>query len=89
MTTYSGSRKMTPSIETKVKAATGGAVLGEVVAQFALWLIDTTMHTPAIEGDVPGPVTLLVATALPAAFAYGLGWLAKHTARPDLPEHKR
>lgn len=73
-----------PPIETKVNAATVGAGSGVVIAQAILWILDQYVFGPGKEGDVPGPVTILVTVAVSAALAWVAGYRAKHTPRPDL-----
>lgn len=70
-------------VETKVKAGAAGAPLGVAVGGFACWLVDAYVHTPGVEGDLPGAATLLVMSAAAAGVAFASGWLAKHTHRPD------
>lgn len=64
-------------IETKVKAATGAAA----VSGFVLWLLGAYVF----DGEVPQPVVILISVAVPAAFAFGAGYLARHTHRPTSP----
>jgi len=72
--------------EAKVKASTGGAGLGAALGGALVWAIDTYVHTPGIEGDLPvAPRVLLLALAA-AIVAYASGWQARHTPRPPDPD---
>ncbi|HEY9416162.1 MAG TPA: hypothetical protein VIQ30_15480 [Pseudonocardia sp.] len=68
-------------VETKVKASAAGAGLGAAVGAFACWILDAHLLTPAIEGDLPEAVTVLVMTAAAAGVAWVSGYIAKHTPR--------
>jgi hypothetical protein len=73
--------KVKQPVERKVTAATGGAGVGAAVGAFACWLVDTTVHTPNVEGDLPAPVFGLVMAGTAAAVAWIAGYIAKHTPR--------
>lgn len=72
---------MSAPTESKVKAGATGAGVGAAVGVFACWLIDVYVHTPGVEGDLPGAVTGVVMAVVAAGAAYASGWLAKHTPR--------
>lgn len=63
--------------ERKVYAATIGAGAGTIVSEFILWALDSAFW-PADNVNVPFPVAAFVNLVIPAALAFGLGWLAKH-----------
>lgn len=71
-------------VESKVKAATVGAGAGAAIGTFIDWLVDAYVITPHHLDGNPAPVTALITLATSAAVAYVLGYLAKHTPRPDL-----
>jgi hypothetical protein len=71
----------TKRTEPKVIAATGGASAGVIVANFALWLIDSYALTPGHLGDVPGEVSLFVTLAVSAGLAFAAGRVARHQFR--------
>lgn len=70
-------------VETKVTSATLGAALGGTL----LWLIDATVLTPNVLGDVPDPVGNLIMIVGAGLGAWIAGYAAKHTHRPDLSDH--
>jgi hypothetical protein len=63
-------------IEKKVSAGTAGAVIGG----FIVWLLEAYVFG----GAVPAPVEALVFFVVPAVAAFIAGYLARHTARPDI-----
>jgi hypothetical protein len=67
---------MSAPIETKVTAATVGAVLSSL----GVWALQTFVF----HGDLPLPVSVAVQTLVPGAVAFVSGYLARHTPRPDL-----
>ncbi len=71
-----------PAVETKVKAATAGAVL----TAFALWVLARYVFKAE---DVPGPVAAVVGLAITGAVTSIAGYVARHTPRPDLPSAQR
>ncbi|MEU4781869.1 hypothetical protein [Micromonospora sp. NPDC023633] len=72
-------------IETKVKAATvGGAGSAAVITPAALWLIDELWFNGTAAPDVPLPLVGLVGLVVTGVCAFVGGYLARHTARPDL-----
>lgn len=64
---------MTKKIETKVTAATAGAV----VASFALWLLEILVF----KGTVPVPVQGMVFLVIPLIVTFAAGWFAPHVSR--------
>lgn len=72
---------MSAPVETKVSAATVGAV----ASGFVVWLLGTYVF----HADVPLPVTALVAVAVPGVVTFAAGWLAPHTPRRDLRVEER
>jgi hypothetical protein len=72
------------TIEPKVKAATGGAGAGGVIAGFIIWLLDELFWEGAGDPEVPLPVVLLVTLVVPAAIAFASGYYARHVNRLPL-----
>lgn len=69
---------MARPIEAKVQAAgVAGAAAGVV-----LWVLQTYAFKG---GAVPAGLVSLVDVAVPGALALAAGYLAPHTARPDVP----
>jgi hypothetical protein len=64
-------------VESKVKASTAAAA----VSGLALWALSRYVF----RGDVPDVVASWVDAVIPAALAFGAGYLAKHTVRPTDP----
>ena len=64
-------------VETKVKASTAAAA----VSGMALWALGRYVF----KGTVPDVVASWVYVLVPAGLAWGAGYLAPHTARPDVP----
>lgn len=64
-------------VETKVQASTAAAALSGL----ALWALGTYVF----KGSVPDVVASWVYVIIPAALAFGAGYLAKHTPRPGDP----
>lgn len=64
-------------VETKVQASTAAAALSGL----ALWALGTYVF----KGSVPDVVASWVYVIIPAALAFGAGYLAKHTPRPAVP----
>jgi len=64
-------------VEAKVQASTAAAA----VSGLALWALGTYVF----KGGVPDVVVSWVYVAIPAALAFGAGYLARHTARPGEP----
>lgn len=69
-------------IESKVKAATGGAGIGVVLGQLLDWLADQYVITPGHLDGNPVPVTLAIMVLAASAVAYIGGYLARHNVRP-------
>ena len=65
-------------VETKVKAATTGAVLSAL----GIWALDEYVFTAA---SVPGPVEAAVVLVVTGAATFLPGWYARHTARTGSP----
>ena len=65
------------AVETKVQASTAAAA----VSGLALWALGTYVF----KGGVPDVVVSWVYVIIPAALAFGAGYLARHTARPGDP----
>jgi hypothetical protein len=61
-------------VETKVKASTAAAA----ASGLALWALGRYVF----KGDVPDVVASWVYVIIPAALAFGAGYLARHTSRP-------
>jgi hypothetical protein len=61
-------------VETKVKASTAAAA----ASGLALWALGRYVF----KGDVPDVVASWVYVIVPAALAFGAGYLARHTPRP-------
>ncbi|MFI6760597.1 hypothetical protein ACIBF5_15825 [Micromonospora sp. NPDC050417] len=79
-----------PRTETKVKAAaTAGAGAAAVITPFAVWLIDLLAFNGDAPPDVPLPVVGVIGLIVTGLAAWGAGYWAKHTARPDLPSTQR
>lgn len=72
----------TAPIESKVKAATAGAI----VSAAAVWALDEYVFTA---DTLPGPVEALVVLAVTGLVTFVSGWAARHTPRPDLPSAQR
>lgn len=66
----------TGPIETKVKAATAGAV----VSAAAVWALDEYVF---VADTVPGPIEALVVLAVTGAATFIAGYMARHTRRTD------
>lgn len=64
-------------VETKVQASTAAAA----VSGLALWALGTYVF----KGGVPDVVVSWVYVIIPAALAFGAGYLARHTVRPAGP----
>lgn len=74
-----------PRVESKVKAGAAWAYLAALGALAVVnGVTDTTLVT-----DLPDGVEVFVAPLVPALAAGIAGFLAKHTARPDLPSSQR
>lgn len=69
-------------IEDKVKAATGGAGVGVILAQLLDWLVDMYVITPHHLDGNPVVVTLALTVAASAGVAFAGGYLARHNVRP-------
>lgn len=67
---------MAQPVETKTKASTTAAA----VSGMALWLLGKYVF----KGDVPDVLASWIYVLVPGLLAYGAGWLAPHTHRPDL-----
>jgi hypothetical protein len=68
-------------VEHKVQASTAAAA----VSGLALWALGTYVF----KGDVPDVVVSWVYVIIPAALAFGAGYLAKHTPRPgEQPKYR-
>jgi hypothetical protein len=61
-------------VETKVKASTAAAA----ASGLALWALGRYVF----KGDVPDVVVSWVYVIIPAALAFGAGYVARHTPRP-------
>jgi hypothetical protein len=80
------------TLETKVIAAAAGSGAGAALASFVLWLLGVTAFhaSPAADAaakavaSVPEPVGGIVGIGLTVALTALAGYLAPHTARPDL-----
>lgn len=80
------------TIESKVYAATLGSGAGTITSGFLLWLLGVTFwHSPSSASDaasaaaaVPSPVAALVTLVLAIGGTFLGGYVAPHTARPDL-----
>lgn len=72
------------TIEPKVKAATGGAGAGGIVAGFIIWLLDELFWDGPGDPEVPLPVVLLVGLVVPAVIAFASGYWARHVNRLPL-----
>jgi hypothetical protein len=66
--------RIAPALETKVSAATLGALIGAALS----WALDTYVFT----SGVPGVAEQLVEWIAPILGAIVFGWLAPHTPRP-------
>ncbi|MFI6332904.1 hypothetical protein ACIBBG_31935 [Micromonospora chersina] len=72
-------------IEAKVKAAAVGAGgSAAVITPAVVWMIDALWFNGDADPSVPLPLVGLVGLVVTGACAFGAGWWAKHTARPDL-----
>ncbi|MGN9802079.1 hypothetical protein [Micromonospora sp. L32] len=72
-------------IESKVKAATVGAGgSAAVITPAVLWLVDELWFNGAAAPAVPLPLVGVIGLVVTGACAFVAGYLAKHTARPDL-----
>ena len=67
---------MSGPIETKVSAAT----IASAVSGLIVWALQGYVF----RGEVPFPVSSAVQVIVPAVCAFGAGWFARHTPRPDL-----
>lgn len=65
------------AVETKVKASTAAAAVSGV----ALWALGRYVF----RGAVPDVVASWVYVIVPGLLAWGAGYLAPHTPRPDVP----
>lgn len=79
-------RPEAPAVETKVKWAATAAFLA---LSALLYVLDLVMTTPVLISPLPDWLEPPAVGMLPAVAALLAGYLAKHTARPDLPDHKR
>lgn len=70
-----------PRIERKVSAATGGALLGTVLANALTYALDRWIVTPGDLGGLPGELTSAVELLGATLGAFVLGYLTKHTWR--------
>lgn len=71
-----------PRIETKVKAATAGAITSGMV----LWALSEYVFAAQ---NVPAPVEAFVVLITTGLVTFLAGVWADHTARPDLPMSER
>lgn len=67
-------------VETKVKAATGGAFLVGLVVALLNWEVGDSQ----LMGSLPAWVQTLVTLAVPPLITFLSGWQARHTPRPDM-----
>lgn len=74
-----------PKVESKVKSAAAWSYL---IALGALAVVNGVTDTTLVT-DLPDGVEVFVAPLVPALAAGIAGFLAKHTARPDLPSSQR
>lgn len=65
----------TGPVESKVKAASGAAVVGGLI----VWALEQYVFG----GDVPDPVEAVIYLAVPAITAFLGGFMARHTFRND------
>ena len=65
--------------EAKVKAATGGSIIGTALAGAIVWFLDAVVFKA---GPVPDPVVVFVWVLVPAGLTLAGGYLARHTPRP-------
>lgn len=85
MTEYDTTPAQAPKVETKVKAAAAWSYLAALAGLAVVnGVTDTTLIT-----DLPDTLEVFVAPLLPAAAAGIAGFIARHTARPDLPTSRR
>ena len=69
-------------VETKVKAATGGAGAGVVLSGLIVWALDA-LFWPAPGAEVPDPVVLAIGLIVPTVVTFAAGYQARHTVRAD------
>lgn len=73
-------------VERKVTAATAGSYLGLLAVLTVLQTVNSNLDLIAFLPDV---VETLAIPLLPGLITYVAGYVAKHTARPDLPASQR
>lgn len=72
-------------IEAKVKAAASGAAgSAAVITPAVIWAVDELWFNGAAAPDVPLPLVGVIGLVVTGVCAFAAGYLAKHTARPDL-----
>lgn len=72
----------TAPIETKVKAATGAAVLVGVGIALLNWMVGDSQ----LMGSLPSWAQALATIAVPPLITFLSGWKASHTPRTDMGE---
>lgn len=72
---------MAGPVERKVQASAGAAA----VSGLALWALGHYVF----KAGVPDVVASWIYVLVPGALTFGAGYLAKHTARPDIPQARR
>lgn len=75
-----------PKVERKVTAATAGSYLGLLAVLTILQAINADLDLIAW---LPDCLESLAIPLLPGLTTYVSGYVARHTARPDLPLHQR
>ncbi|MER6171375.1 hypothetical protein [Streptosporangium sp. NPDC001681] len=78
--------KETAPIERKVTAATAASYLSLVGV---LAILQTAQADLDLIAWMPDAIETLAVPLLPGLVTYVAGYLAKHTARPDLPDEQR
>jgi hypothetical protein len=67
-------------VETKVKAATGAALIAGVVVALLNWAVGDSQ----LMGTLPAWAQAAAATLGPPLITFLSGWQAQHTPRPDM-----
>lgn len=70
----------TGPIESKVKAAAGGSLIGVALANLVIWLCDRYWFTTE---PVPDVISVAVMLVIPTGLTFLGGFLARHTYRRD------